>query len=485
MRIYATLLAATIIALSGCGGGGGGSTATIPPSASQPPSFPLPRVAGSGQFVGGSHYNTSHTPQRISDVRHTPVYSHGEYLQTGVDQGRQIANLPSVGMRGDTTVRHGSLVDGVGANVLSAYLVDGVGPSLRRYNTAPDVRVIGAASASDVEMVAATVRLINAALPEEAKIRMGTSLPGFSLRDTVSPGGRRFVSGSELDNTIHVEFIPSGQFYSDAGATSWNHFGSGVENSYIQFNRGANVYRDENNRRRVILLAHEIMHALGIYGYDHVSSTFDTIMEGTGDIYDLNQGTQQPRSLLYPADREALRALYGRLESGDDPTDFGPWSNTSFHVVGNSEHSNFGVALRNGYTEPWAYGYRPESDLAENRSLGGSATWIGALLGLTPQASAVTGDARIGINLATMNGRADFTSLESFPTGRAPGATGTGTQWLDGDLGYAIAADDNTFRETGGDAGRVTGIFVGRQHEGAAGTLERSDLTAAFGATRE
>ena len=474
--------------IAGCGGGGGtgsGSTGTTLPAASQPPPFPLPRVAGSGQFVGDSHYSTSHTPQRTSDVRHAPVYSHGEYLQVGVDQGRQTAKLPSAGMHGDTTMRYGQLDDGVGQNTLSSYLADGVGVTVRRYSTAPEIRVIGAASASDVEMVAATVRLINAALPEGAKIRMGASLPGISLRDTVDSNGRRYVSGRELDNTIHVEFIPSGQFYSDAGATAWNHFGDGVENSYIQFNQGASVYRDTSSRRRVILLAHELMHSLGIYGYDHVSSTFDTIMEGTGDIYDLNQGTQQPRSLLYPVDREALQALYGRLDNGDDPTDFGPWASTSPHVVGNGKHANFGVALRNGYAEPWTYGYRPESDLADNRALSGSATWLGVLLGLTPQASAVAGDARIGIDLAAMVGRADFTALESFPAGQAPGAVGTGTQWLDGDLGYIIAVRGNTFRQTGGDAGRVTGAFVGRAHEGATGTLERADLTAAFGASRE
>ena len=473
--------------LVGCGGGGGnrGSTTAIPLPSSQPPPFPLPRVAGSSQFVGDNHYSTAGVPHNIADVRHIPVYSHGEYLQAGVDQGRHVADLPPAGKRGDTTLRYGQLADGVGSAVLASYLVDGIDGAVRRYNTAPEVRVIGAASAADVEMVSATVRLINAALPEEAKMRVGASLPGFSLRDTVSANGRRFVSGRELDNTIHVEFIPSGQIYSGAGATAWNHFGNGVENSYIQFNRGASVYRDTNSRRRVILLAHEIVHALGIYGGDHVSATFDTIMEASGDIYRPNQGIQQPRSLLYPVDREALQALYGRLDNGADPTAFGPWSRVAHHVAGNAAHAHFGVALRNGYAEPWAYGYRPEFNLADNRTLSGSATWSGVLLGLTPQASAVTGEAQIGVDFATMAGRAHFTALESFPAGHVPGMAGTGTQWLDGDLGYTIAVHGNTFQQTGGDDGRVTGIFVGRSHEGAAGTLERSDLSAAFGASRE
>ena len=107
---------------------------------------------------------------------------------------------------------------------------------------------------------------------------------------------------------------------------------------------------------------------------------------------------------------------------------------------------------------------------------------MGTLLGFTPAAAPVAGDAEIGVDLGTLTGSADFENLETWPT--APGEPGTGTQWLDGDLGYTIAVTGNTFRETGGDDGRLTGIFVGRSHEGAAGTLERSDLTAAFGASR-
>ncbi len=109
-------------------------------------------------------------------------------------------------------------------------------------------------------------------------------------------------------------------------------------------------------------------------------------MEATATIYELNQDTQQPRSLLYSVDREALRALYSRLEQ-------------------------------------WA-------------------------------------------------------------AGAAPGNAGTGTMWEDGDLGYSIAVSGNTFKQTGGDTGSLTGIFTGQNHEGATGTLERSDLTAAFGASR-
>ena len=184
--------------------------------------------------------------------------------------------------------------------------------------------------------------------------------------------------------------------------------------------------------------------------------------------------------------RGLARALRPVCSNSADPNALGPWSSTSEHLFGGNEHGAFGVAFRNGYAEPWAYGDSPFMDLAANTELRGSATWTGVLLGFTPSAAPVAGDAEIGVILATLTGTADFTALESWAAGTAPGAAGTGTQWLDGDLNYTIAVSSsgNTFHETGGDDGRLLGIFTGTGHEGVAGTLERSDLTAAFGASR-
>ena len=56
--------------------------------------------------------------------------------------------------------------------------------------------------------------------------------------------------------------------------------------------------------------------------------------------------------------------------------------------------------------------------------------------------------------------------------------------WGDGDLGYTIAVNGNTFVQTGGDTGTVTGAFLGRAHEGMGGVLERNDLSAGFGGKR-
>lgn len=300
----------------------------------------------------------------------------------------------------------------------------------------------------------------------------------MQIGTSISPGTDAASGEIKVEFVSRISGNPAGRTF------------AGNEYARILLRRGANVFGggDESpfgfsdHRRAVILIAHELLHALGIDG--HVSPDFDTLMAANADMYHLRQGDQQPASLVYPVDREALRALYsGNYRS---PIDFGPWSATSTHLHGNGPYAGFGVAFRNGYAEPYAYGPSPAVggfDSA-NAGLSGMATWNGALLGFTPDAEPVAGDAEIGVNLASMTGRADFTSLETWAANAAPGEKGTGSTWLDGDLGYMIAVSGNTFRETGGDDGILTGIFTGPAHEGAAGTLERHDLTAAFGAAR-
>ena len=106
-------------------------------------------------------------------------------------------------------------------------------------------------------------------------------------------------------------------------------------------------------------------------------------------------------------------------------------------------------------------------------------TWAGVLVGFTPSARRVAGEAGVTVNLAGMAGSAAFTGLTTVDANDLP------VQWGDGDLRYSVAVSGNVLRETGGDAGRLTGVFTGRAHEAVGGTLERADLTAAFGAERE
>ena len=100
---------------------------------------------------------------------------------------------------------------------------------------------------------------------------------------------------------------------------------------------------------------------------------------------------------------------------------------------------------------------------------------------MTPRAETVAGAVDLSIRLATLDGRLDFTGLESWAPNAAPGAVGTGSRWRDGDLRYGIEVVGNQFWATSGDDGIVDGSFFGIAHEGMGGVVKREDLTAAFG----
>ncbi|MDE0002612.1 MAG: hypothetical protein OXQ29_07945 [Rhodospirillaceae bacterium] len=427
--------------------------------------------ASRAQFApdNDGHYRTDGLASlAASDAKHMPVWRDNSRIGVGVDQGNaHIGSLLTVGSRGETSIRHGRLNDGAGRDTVFQYLTEVADSPGIRWKTAPVVSYEGNANAGNVARLVRAVQLVNAALPESHKMRIVSGAPGTGIRVNFSN-----------------EAFPD---YWGITFNSNNGPGNGITDSAVEI---SSEYMANGDRQAIILLAHELVHALGMASsYDgHVSRSFDSIMERGREVYSTRQDAPQPLSLLYPVDREALRALYSRFEgTGEglgDLNDLGPWAGTSLHVTGHGQHAAFGVALRNGYAETWAHGYIPNMALSDNPALSGSARWTGTLLGLTPDAAAVAGDAAIGVDLASMTGRADFTGLETWDANAVPGAAGTGATWLDGDLGYSIAVRGNTFRETGGDAGRLTGIFTGRAHEGAAGTLERRDLTAAFGAAR-
>lgn len=144
----------------------------------------------------------------------------------------------------------------------------------------------------------------------------------------------------------------------------------------------------------------------------------------------------------------------------------------------------FGVAARNGLVQRWATGIAPFQDFQEEWTLGtrGTWSWSGILVGLTPGYRAVVGRASLWVNTRSFDGELNFSELE-FWTG-SPVELGTGALWRDGDLQYAITVRGNTFVQTGGDDGVVTGVFLGSHYDGMAGTLKRNDLTAAFGGRR-
>ncbi|MCY4385063.1 MAG: hypothetical protein OXE44_18180 [Nitrospinae bacterium] len=192
---------------------------------------------------------------------------------------------------------------------------------------------------------------------------------------------------------------------------------------------------------------------------------------------------------LETIDVDGLHAVYTRFYDGSpyvdyDPNKLGPWTDVSFHLRGDMEDVSFGASSRNGLIQPWAHGSSPATYLADNQALSGSASWSGRLLGFTSQSESLAGATNLNINLATLRGKIDFTGLEHWGVNATPGPVGSGQTWNDGDLGYSVIVRGNTFNQTGGDAGEVTGAFFGPNHEGMGGVVERSDMSAGFGGTR-
>ena len=456
---------ATLLALAACGGGGGGpeTGGSISPDGGQDPivSEPVPElVLPLAQAAGAQQH---------------PVIQFDDELRVGAMPPPGQSGLTPTTTHDGAAVRYGHLGDGLGATALISYLSEDARltrNTLLRFADAPVVRFVEGTSAGQIDEIVRAVQLLNANLPRDFQLTVD-SAPVSAVddaagdsHDTLSPGQILVEYDRREDWELPYGGTPVGN------TRTWS-----IDGAILTARVWVDHTRHANASDRMVTLVHEFIHALGRQHAD--SARFpSTIMHTTG------VGTQG--YAMHQLDREALLAVYSDLELGDTPSDIaadlGPWDKKSLHVRGDMGDLAFGASTRNGLVRPWALGPRPGIDLAENAELTGSASWSGRLLGLTPSGDTVAGAAGLAINLASLDGDLDFTSLESW-TG-APGELGTGTMWGDGDLSYDITVEGNVFARTGGDEGHVTGTFFGASHEGMGGTLVRDDLGAGFAGVR-
>ncbi len=233
--------------------------------------------------------------------------------------------------------------------------------------------------------------------------------------------------------------------------------------------------------RKVII--HELLHALGIWGHVDSVEFPDSIMGGAGE-YIPNFG-----HVISKIDREVLQIMY-MSQRTDLYNDWGEWSDTAFHVMGESEDGNmrFGVALFNGLPQPWANGVAPETTLAENTSLYGRARWSGGLVGFSGP-SPIAGDAALEVDLRTLATAGSEHSLsfdDIYFVNRVE--SDSDDRWFHTrNIDYKVAVSGLGFWNVKGDGyeqGFVTGLFMGAKHEHMAGTVKRTDMIGAFGGSR-
>ncbi len=380
-----------------------------------------------------------------------------------------------------TTVTFHRQPGGHGAQAIVEYLraASGGGPAHVPYgDEEPPTGLITFAAPPTVRLAADTPRQLRA-LAVRAVAEINRWLPY----------GKRLGIGADIAPLTPLDDTPRGQIAIDyAHRQHWDPPGStaGRADSLIA-NPGtapetysARLWIEPSSPAQVITITiHELLHALAVTG--HISSRHfpTTIMAPRPEV------TQEVPAI----DGEALLAAYTRFAPGTHPDDItldslGPWATETMHLQGriaapgNAVH--FGVSFRNGLARPWFRGAEPNTPIADNPALAGSVEWNGTLLGFTAEGHSAAGATRIALDLDTLDGTADFTDIETW--NGAPGAPGSGAAW--GDLAYAITATGNSFRNTAGDAGELRGRFTGSRHQGAAGTLERTDLSGAFAATR-
>lgn len=477
MKPSGFLCAAVLIiaSLNGCGGGNsGGGTVTPPPD--PPAVMPTPPPAPPEVKPKAA--------LKPSDLAaQAPLFDFGRSLHIGLVDTPPSGVLQKTDERNGVEVSKGTVRDGSSAADVIAYLrpraVHPEVTGLATFPNPPTVHVVEGTSEKYTGYAVRAVQIINTALPRDARLSFGDApAPDPAGVEDVPRGG------------IYIEFIPQSQWPGEDDSDQ-----SAVGNTKSQIFYNPRTRRNEvveagsshilidsgevrffSEEKTVYVIVHELLHALGFSGHTDPGRFPDAT---------LNPKIPQnlPPFLLSKIDREALLAAYDRFRPGALPEEIsaenlGPWDEASLHVQGDLEipggEVSFGTAFRNGLAQPWASGPEPPVDLAQNTGLSGTATWNGALLGVTPSGQVVVGDSSLDVNLVNLDGQLDFTDMQ----------LGGGGMWEDGDLGYSIEVRGNTFNRTGGDAGVVTGAFFGARHEGMGGVLERSDLSAGFGGKR-
>ncbi len=461
-------------------------------------------IACGGESTGPAGERPELPLQTALHAHQAPAVVLDGNLHLGGDVAAPSGSLPVVTSHGGARVSHGTIRDGVGAAELIAYLqadalsygaTDGADGSdvqlipeglvIRFAEAPPTVRVAEGTPATLIDETVRVVQAINAALPREWQLRFNPDpMPSGSL----VPG----------NGEILVTFAPQAKWQAEAIPPADGDIGL-AEPRYAILPTGepevpfgieivaGRVWVDPTQiegLERLGVIAHELIHLLG---RNHVDPERfpETLMVAGG-----SEGLSA--HVLHPLDREALQAVYGRIETGTTldrvPEELGPWSDISMHVRGEigigEQDVAFGAALRNGLAQPWAMGPIPNADLEASTALSGSVRWSGRLLGFTPHAESVAGAAELTVDLPTLSGSLDFSRLEYWSANTAPGPEGSGAAWNDGQLSYRISVRGNTFVQTGGDEGFVTGAFLGPSHEGMGGVVLREDLSAGFGGKR-
>ena len=314
-----------------------------------------------------------------------------------------------------------------------------------------------------------SILILNDALPPEFQI--------------VTVGTR--ATGIAYWGEIVVNLESPASIQSNCGATAVACAGNGMGAGYT-YSSVLHLPDDFDTSEYMLprkVIVHELLHALGIQGHVDSIEFPDSIMGSEGE-YIPNLG-----HIISKIDREVLQIMYMSKRT-DLYNDWGEWSDTSFHLVGRTDDGmlNFGVALFNGLPQPWVRGTVPNMDLVDNKLLRGTATWSGNLLGFSGS-SPIAGDAELQVRLSTLavpDSEQDLRFRDIFFLNRFE--SDSPDRWFHTrNIDYKVNVFGNEFQNVHGEGyeqGRITGAFLGPEHEHMGGTVKRTDMVGAFGGSR-
>ena len=328
------------------------------------------------------------------------------------------------------------------------------------YFRRPTVAIAGDATRAQENTVRRAVAVINRALPADMqmKITKGRSrLPEnayeMSAEDVLDSVGR---------GNILVDFV------SDVGGWAGWAWGNG-EKGYVLIDEGE--LTGEGNwlwklEDTVKTIVHELIHAGGFGG--HPQGMAHSWMSYT----DLDAGVMRENlplidvaMLMFKMDRTPGRGNW------DNRDGWGRWSHRIETVYGAVDGMQFGVHSFNGYDVPWV-----DAGVmwpVEAAKLEGRATWDGEFVGVDSSDEKVWGLTEIGINFGTESGTIRFDNLRYWGESASWGIP----------FEYRLRMREHWFESTDVEPD-VNGAIYGRDGDIAAGTLERVNLTGAFGAEK-
>ena len=404
-----------------------------------------------------------------------PVVDLDDALHVGADAAAPLDTLASGDdYGGGVAVSSGEVRDGESAARVIEYLTQLIDDrsgsrtaGLPILSAPPIVHLAEGTSDAFAAYVEHTIQLINTALPAGKRIALSTEpaphltalaeVPEGRIFIDFAPsqddwelGGRYEYSWTDYDGipVMVAEVDPTDEY--DTAAQRWEFVGMRAgriwfDREVLETNLNTAWIRDwDTGEWRKELLESRLDEsdsAQHYYPDEYVPRmTMSALLRALGllrrvdsaDFPDsfLGGGTHSPTRHLPGIDGEALFAAYDRLAPGTlaedlSPESLGPWDDTSFHLRGDLDiagaEAEFGVALRNGLARPWATGTAPLSELGNNSALFGTARWNGALLGVTPAAETVAGDARLTVELRTLDADLAFSGLEHLGGGGGAG----------------------------------------------------------------